>query len=68
MAGAAFPLPGQFAFTRKCLGRLRWDADLRSLDRSAMIGGYRAALTSMNNSGVTLQTPGEEAFQVAPSA
>jgi hypothetical protein len=68
VAGAAFPLPGQFAFTRKCLGRLRWDPDLRSSDRSAMIGGYRAALTSMDNSGVTLQTPGEEAFQVAPSA
>jgi hypothetical protein len=28
----------------------------------------RAALTSMNSSGVTLQAAGEEAFQVAPSA
>jgi hypothetical protein len=28
----------------------------------------RAALTSMNSSGVTLQAADEEAFQVAPSA
>jgi hypothetical protein len=28
----------------------------------------RAALTSINSSGVTLQAAGEDAFQVAPSA
>jgi hypothetical protein len=35
---------------------------------SAMVDYSRAALTSMNSSGVTLQAAGEEAFQVAPSA
>ena len=54
MAGAAFPLPG----------RLRAQIGI-ALQK---IGGYRAALTSMNSSGLTLQAPGEEAFQVAPSA
>jgi hypothetical protein len=35
---------------------------------SAMVVYSRAALTSMNSSGDTLQAAGEEAFQVAPSA
>lgn len=78
MAGETFPFPGRSAHACRYLRALLCDLEdyrlgvsARSspgLDRSAMIGGYRAALTSINNSGVTLQTPGEEAFQVAPSA
>jgi hypothetical protein len=55
---------------KRLLQRFRSRADLflEAKPGSATVDYSRAALTSMNKSGVTLQAAGEEAFQVAPSA